>query len=91
MLCTWLWASPQALADWRPVLTHEGIEVTEQPVEGRKVPMFRAVATLAADPDRVLEVLQDIDQHTRWMPDLTETRVLRQTENEVWVYRLIPR
>lgn len=88
MLCTWLWASPQALADWRPVLTHEGIEVTEQPVEGRKVPMFRAVATLAADPDRVLEVLQDIDQHTRWMPDLTETRVLRQTENEVWVYRL---
>ena len=88
VLCTLVWASPQARADWRPVLAKEGIEVSQQPVEGRKVPMFRAVGTVAADPDRVLEVLQDVDQHTRWMPELTESRVVRQTEDEIWVYRL---
>ena len=82
------WASPEAVAEWRTVLDHDGIEVSQQPVEGRKVPMFRAVATLAADPEEVLVVLQDVDQHTRWMPDLTESHVVRQTQDEIWVYRL---
>lgn len=86
--CILVWAATAAHGDWQKVLTREGIEVSQQPVEGRKVPMFRAVGEVAADPERVLAVLQDIDSHTRWMPDLSESRVVREAENEVWVYRV---
>jgi hypothetical protein len=84
-----LLAGPTAArAEWEVVATKQGVEVSQQAVEGRSLPMFRGIGEVDGSPDQVLAVLQDVDKHVEWMPDTAEARLVRESEEAVWMYRL---
>ena len=74
-------------AEWRVVSTAQGVEVSQQTVEGRSLPMFRGIGQVGGSPEQILEVLQDVDSHTEWMPDTAEVRLVRESEEAIWLYR----
>src|SRR5262245_5673793 len=76
-----------ARADWTVVANDQGVEVSQQPVEGRGMPMFRGSGEIAGTPQEILDVLQDVDGHPQWMPDCSEARVVRQDQQTLTVYR----
>ena len=74
-------------AEWQVVETTQGVEVSQQTVEGRGLPMFRGIGEVGGSPEQILEVLQDVDKHTEWMPDTAEVRLVRESEEAIWLYR----
>jgi hypothetical protein len=76
-----------ARAEWAVVANEQQVEVSQQPVDGRGMPMFRAVGEVAGTPDQILAVLEDVDSHPKWMPDCAESRVVREKDEQVTVYR----
>ncbi len=83
-----LLAGPTTLrAEWEVISTTQDVEVSQQAVEGRSLPMFRGIGEIGGSPEQILEVLQDVDSHTEWMPDTAEARLVRQSEEAVWLYR----
>ena len=77
----------EARAEWQTVATEQGVEVSQQPVEGRDLPMFRGVGDVEASLSDILEVIGDVAEHTRWMPDCAESRLLREEGDVLYVYR----
>jgi hypothetical protein len=76
-------ASAAVSGDWQPVTNEDGIEVSEREVPGRSLPMFRGVGVIEADLYEVLAVIHDIENHTRWMADCVESRLLRRESESV--------
>jgi len=76
-----------ARAEWTVVANDRDVEVSQQPVSGRGMPMFRGVGEVAATPDEILEVLEDVNTHAEWMPDCSEARLVRQEAEQITVYR----
>ena len=76
-----------ARAEWTVVANEQQVEVSQQPVDGRGMPMFRGIGEVAATPDEIREVLEDVDSHAQWMPDVRESRLVRETGEQITVYR----
>jgi hypothetical protein len=70
--------APLARGDdaWRPVLTQDGVAVSERDVPGRALPEFRGETEIPADLYDVLAVILDVPAQTEWMWQCRESRVL---------------
>ncbi len=75
LLVAWLLAGAAPL-DWHVVLEEDGIQVAQQAVPGRSLPVFRAQGEFAAPLEDVLAVLFDIESQPSWLARCEETRVL---------------
>ncbi len=75
LLVAWVLAGAAAL-DWHVVLEEDGIQVAQQAVPGRSLPIFRAQGEFAAPLEDVLAVLFDIESQPSWLARCEETRVL---------------
>lgn len=80
-------APSPALGDWKHLTTKEGIEVSEREVPDRALPMFRAVGMIEANLYEVLAVIGDVENHTRWMSNCVDARLLlRESETVSYTY-----
>jgi len=82
----WALALP-ARADWTVVANEQQVEVSQQPVEGRGMPMFRGIGDVEGTPDEIRAVLEDVGTHTQWMPDCAESRLVRAEDEQLTMYR----
>jgi len=81
-------ASPPAFAEWTALAQEQGVEVEQQEVPGRGLPMFRGTGQVAADVDTIIDTIRDVSQHTQWMPDCSESRVVEEDGDTTYVYRV---
>jgi hypothetical protein len=72
-----------ALEEWQPVASEDGIEVSALEVPGRALPKFRGVGIMDANLYEILAVIRDTDQHTRWMHNCSEARLLHRESDTV--------
>jgi hypothetical protein len=75
--------------DWKLVADEDGVEVSELEVEGRSMPIFRGVVDMDGGLYEVLAVIHDADNHTEWMANCKDARLLRSESKTVsYVYNL---
>ena len=80
--------APKARAEWHVVASEAGVEVSQEEVPGRSLPRFRGIGEVDADPDRIVEIIRDVPRQCEWMPDCSESRVVRnEGESELLFYR----
>jgi hypothetical protein len=86
LLGTLLLLAPSAASgDWKPIITHDGIEVSELEAPERSMPVFRGVGVIDASLADIVAVLGKIENHARWMSSCVEARLLRR-EGELVSY-----
>ena len=74
-------------AGWERVINEEGIIVLQKKVEGRTMPVFRAIVTVTASPTEVLAVIDDYENQCDWMPKCEEIRLIEQiAPNDRYIY-----
>ncbi len=62
--------------DWTLVTEEDGVEVSQRPVPGRSLPVLRGIGVVDANLFRVLAVIRDVERHTEWVHDCSESRLL---------------
>jgi len=75
-------ASARAATDeedgWKTVREDAGIVVSQWTAPERRLPRFRAVATIPATPLEILAVIGDAERHTEWRDRCSDSRILAQ-------------
>ncbi len=66
-----------ALPNWQLVEDDEGIKVWSLEIPGRDLPGFRGITTIRASVDEIVKFLLDTSQHTDWMYNCDESRVVK--------------
>jgi hypothetical protein len=70
-------------------MDRDGITVSQREVEGRAMPVFRGVTTIAATPLEILAVIDDYERQCEWMPRCMEIRLIEQlAPNDRFLYSL---
>ncbi len=62
---------------WKVVRKEAGVTVSQKEIEGRDLPVFRGSTVIAADIYDLLGILQDIDEHPKWMHRCKEARLIK--------------
>ncbi len=75
------------LGKWEVVAREDGVVVEEQRARGRTLPIFRGTIEITASPALLVQIIQDVEFHTRWMPNCAESRVIGELDGEFLVYR----
>jgi hypothetical protein len=74
-----------ALADdaFQPLVTQDGVSVSERTSPDRALPELRAMVEIDAGIYEVLAVIADVPNQTTWMHDCSEAKVVRQISETV--------
>jgi hypothetical protein len=87
ILVTVLFFSPVENRDWKLKKEADGISVYTRSVEGSSFDEFKAIAIISgASLDTVLNILIDVKNNTRLIPDCTESRILFQRDRYYGIY-----
>ena len=81
LLAALLWSSAAVAQPWDRVGVSDGVIISMQPDEGRKVPRFRGVAEVQEPLWHLVAVLGDAERTCEWNPALSECRTVRRTSD----------
>jgi len=72
-------AKPAAAEPWQTVASDQGVVVEEQRIPGRSLPIFRGTTEIDAPAELLIAIIRDVPDHTLWMPNCAESRVIADT------------
>lgn len=75
------------LHPWRSVHQRAGVSVYRRDLPDRSLPEFLAVLSFEQPPQRVLDVLIDYGRFAEFLPYVRQSRVLRRSGKEQWVWQ----
>ncbi|AIV52731.1 START domain protein [Burkholderia pseudomallei MSHR7498] len=75
-----------AQGDWSLAKSADGVKVYVRNVEGSPLREFRGEIQLDSTPEKVVEVLRDADDFSKWMPNVVASKLLKATSNEQYHY-----
>lgn len=78
-----LWAQAE---EWRDVVDDDGIVVSTLERPDSELPLLRGVTTIAAGPVAIADVIRDVPRQSEWMHQVSEARVVEETDEAVFVY-----
>ena len=83
-----LFISHVSLAEepWLLAKDSDGIKVYVRDVSNSRLREFRGEIALTTNPERVLEVLQDVPSFYKWMPDIVTAESLKVSDDERYHY-----
>jgi hypothetical protein len=67
--------------NWIKEFTKEGITVYTRPVEGSFLKEFKGEGMIDAPLEVCMNVMNDVENHTKWRPDCIEAKLLKQVGN----------
>ena len=70
-----------ATGRWEQIDDDEGIRVWKNEVPGRDLPGFRGETTVAAEPQAIVDVIEDWKHHTEWMHRCAESTMLKRFDD----------
>src|SRR5256885_4216738 len=86
-------AEPAKSADandgWKLATERSGVTIYSRPHSGSFLKEFKAVGEIAAPSRAVCEVIEDVDAYPRFMPYMTECRLLRREGDSLLSYQRI--
>lgn len=72
---------------WKLEKDNNGIQVYTRKVKDFKLKEFKAITTIKATPEMLLDVIRGVDQYTEWMENMEKSEVLKKvTEDEIYIY-----
>lgn len=81
--------SAEDVAKWNPVSQAPDLTVYERMRKDSVILEFKAVGVIAMPPEVVRRVLDDVDEYPRFMPYVTESRVLTSDSNSRVSYQRV--
>ncbi len=74
-------------ASWKTITRKQGILVSTRDEEGRQFPTFRGIGRISANMWHILAVLEDADNHSKWMHQCSGAKVVEKlADNSQVVY-----
>jgi hypothetical protein len=67
--------------NWQLIEDDEGIKVWSLAIPGRDLPGFRGIVTIDATVEEVMKFVIDTDQHTQWMYNCDESRIVKRYDD----------
>jgi len=82
MACTELFAQ-----NWDLAKNKNGVKVYTRKVDGYKLKEYKGEAIIKVSANKVLGLLTNVNAYTKWMPDCTQSKLLRKvSETELYQY-----
>ena len=72
---------PSQKGKWEQIDDDEGIKVWQNEVPGSDLPGFRGEVVVAAEPQTIVDVIEDWKHHTEWMQRCAESTLLKRFED----------
>lgn len=72
---------PSQKGNWEQIDDDEGIKVWQNEVPGSDLPGFRGEVVVAAEPQAIVDVIEDWKHHTEWMHRCAESTRLKRFED----------
>jgi len=88
-LCTSLCNAGDPDDDWKLISHSNDVSIYSRTHSGSAIKEFKAIGNIKAPPRALLAVLDDIDAYTRFMPYITECRVIKREGDSIISYQRI--
>ena len=80
-------AQGDTMEGWKLVKNQEGVKVYTRKVENFKMKEFKAVTTMMASPDELLDIIRAVDRYHEWMENMAHSEVLKKiSDDEIYIY-----
>jgi hypothetical protein len=70
---------------WELARLKDGVEVYTRTPEGSKFKEYKALATIEAEPKKLVEIIEDVDTYTDWMANIKNTELLARPDSAVFI------
>ncbi|MEJ2593806.1 MAG: START domain-containing protein [bacterium] len=85
--CSTLVGQEDTLTDWNLAKDKNGIQVYTRDTENSKFKEYKSVTEMSASPERLLEILLDVEDYTTWMSNVKVAEILdQQGEDNYYIY-----
>ncbi len=75
------------LSDWNLAKDKNGIQVYTRTAENSRFKEYKSITEINATPERLLEILLDVDNYTEWMANVKVAEIYEQQgENNFYIY-----
>lgn len=80
-------AQSDSATAWKLEKNQNGVQVYTRKIKGFKLKEFRALTTVEASPEFLLDIIRAVDKYTDWMSHLEGSYIVKEVnENEIYVY-----
>ena len=80
-------AQENPVISWKLEKDHKGVKVFTRKTSGFKLKEFKAITTVEAPPELLLNIIREADKYPDWMAYLKRSYIVqKENENELYIY-----